>query len=104
MRILLMNVLTGALLLAGTAIASAQDVVVTPEEQTVIHEYVTKQHVEPITPPSDVEIAVGSTLPDSVEVHSLDVPEVKHKYSYVVVGKRTVLVEPETRKIVQIIE
>jgi hypothetical protein len=99
-----MNALTGTLLLAGTAIASAQDVVVTPEEQTVIHEYVTKQHVEPITPPSDVEIAVGSTLPDSVEVHSLDVPEVKHKYSYVVVGKRTVLVEPETRKIVQIIE
>jgi hypothetical protein len=65
---------------------------------------VTKQHVEPVTPPSDVDIAVGSTLPDSVEVHSLDVPEVKHKYSYVVVGKRTVLVEPETRKIVQIIE
>ena len=104
MRILLMNALTGALLLAGTAIASAQDVVVTPEEQTVIHEYVTKQHVEPVAPPSDVDIAVGSTLPDSVEVHSLDVPEVKHKYSYVVVGKRTVLVEPETRKIVQIIE
>lgn len=35
-------------------------------------------------------------------MHTLDVPDVK--YSYVVVGGQTVLVEPETRKIVHIMQ
>ena len=104
MRILHMNALAGILVLTGTAIASAQDVVVTPEEQTVIHQYVIEQRVEPVEPPSGVDVVVGSTLPETMEIRPLNVPEVKHKYSYVVVGKRTVLVEPETRKVVKIIE
>jgi hypothetical protein len=96
--------LASGLLLAGAGIAAADTVVVTPEEQTAIHEYVATQKITPVEPPAGVQISVGATLPDTVEVHSLDVPKVKTKYDYVVVGKQTVLVEPGTRKIVQVID
>lgn len=67
-------------------------------------EYVVKQHVEPVAPPSGVDITVGTTLPDTVEIHDLDVPDMKTRYSYVVVEGRTVLVELGTRRIVRVIE
>ena len=48
-----------------------------------------------------VELNIGSTLPETVEVHRFEeVPDVN--YEYVVVDNRTVLVEPGTRKIVKI--
>ena len=45
---------------------------------------------------------IGSTLDEKVELHKMDVPDMK--YRYVVVDNRTYLVEPETRKIVHIIQ
>lgn len=104
MKFHLTSAVAGAALLAGIGAAAAQTVVITPENETVIREYITTQEVEPITPPADVEITVGATLPETVEVHALEVPEIETRYSYVVVDGRTVLVEPETRKIVHIIE
>ena len=103
MRISNLWLATG-LLLGGAGFATADTVIVTPEEQTVIHDYVVTRKVQPIDPPSGAEITVGSTLPDTVEVQALDVPKLKTKYAYVVVGKQTVLVEPSTRKIIQVIE
>lgn len=103
MRIASLWIATG-LLLAGASVAAADTIVVTPEEQTAIRDYVVTQKVTPIDPPSGVEISVGATLPDTVEVHALDVPKVKTEYDYVVVGKQTVLVEPKTRKIIQVID
>jgi hypothetical protein len=94
----------GLFLLAGAGIAAADTLVLTPEETTTVHEYITTQKVTPVEPPAGFQISVGATLPEGVEVHALDVPKIKHKYEYVVIGKQTVLVEPETRKIVQVIE
>ncbi len=87
---------------AGMAVASAQDMIIAPEQETVIREYITTQKVAPIEAPADVQISVGSTLPDAVELHAIDVPDVK--YRFVVIGKQTVLVEPESRKIVRILD
>lgn len=100
----LKSVAVATLFLAGTGIVAAQDVVIAPEQETIIREYVVKQQVQPVAPPPGVEIAVGTTLPETVEVQTLDVPDVQTKYSYVVVDGRTVLVEPETRRIVHIIQ
>jgi hypothetical protein len=102
MRIDLTSAVAGLLLLGGAGLAAAQAVVIAPEQETVIREYVTKQQVAPAEVPADVQITVGSTLPDTVELHTLDVPDVK--YSYVVVGNQTVLVEPDTRKIVHVMQ
>jgi hypothetical protein len=93
--------LATSLLLGGVGFAAADTIVVTPEEQTAIRDYVVTQKVDP---PPGVQITVGATLPDTVEVHALDVPKMKTKYDYVVVGKQTVLVEPKTRKIIQVID
>ncbi|WP_353641707.1 DUF1236 domain-containing protein [Mesorhizobium sp. WSM2239] len=102
MKIHLTSAVAGLLLLGGAGFAIAQDVVIAPEQETVIREYVTTQKVAPAEVPADVQITVGSTLPDTVELHTLDVPDVN--YSYVVVGGQTVLVEPDTRKIVHIMQ
>ncbi|TIP86384.1 MAG: DUF1236 domain-containing protein [Mesorhizobium sp.] len=90
----------GFLLLAGIGAAAAQDVVVIePEQETVIREYVKKQPLASVKIPG-VELNIGSTLPETVELH--EVP--KTKYSYVVVDNRTVVVDPGTRKIIKVIE
>jgi hypothetical protein len=90
----------GFLLLAGIGAAAAQDVVVIePEQETVIREYVKKQPLASVKVPG-IELNIGSTLPETVELH--EVPDTK--YSYVVVDNRTVVVEPGTRKIIKVID
>lgn len=87
-----------------TASAFAQEIVIAPEQETVIREYVVKEKVAPIEVPADVQITVGSTLPDTVELHAIEAPDLTKQYSYVVVGGQTVLVEPGTRKIIHIMK
>lgn len=96
--------LTGAVLTAGIGAAMAQTVVISPENEVVIREYVVRQHVAPIEPPLEAEIIVGEPLPEAIEVYDLDVPELEPEYRYVVIDDRTVVVEPETRRIVHILE
>ncbi|WP_163272697.1 DUF1236 domain-containing protein [Chelativorans alearense] len=104
MKTLTTIALSGLLFAAGAGAASAQSVVISPEQETVIREYVTTQEVQPVAPPPDVTIEVGATLPETVELYPLEVPEAEVEYRYVVVDNRTILVEPQTREIVHIIE
>ncbi|WP_411969199.1 DUF1236 domain-containing protein [Mesorhizobium sp. B283B1A] len=94
-----MGITAAALFLAGAGAVVAQDVVIQPEQETVIKEYVKKQPLASVKVPG-VELNVGSTLPDTVELH--EVPNVR--YRYVVVDNQTVLVDPDTRKIVKVIQ
>jgi hypothetical protein len=90
----------GLTMCAGVSVTSAQDVVIAPEQDTVIREYVQKKPLASISVPG-VELNIGSTLPETVELHTFeDVPDMK--YQYVVVDNKTVLVEPDTRKIVKV--
>lgn len=104
MKRILSSIAAGLLFFAGAGVTAAQTVVVSPEQETVIREYVTTHEVQPAQIPSDVAVEVGTTLPDTVELHMIDTPDVSVEYRYVVVDGQTVLVEPETREIVQIIE
>ncbi|MER8766973.1 DUF1236 domain-containing protein [Mesorhizobium sp. M0968] len=97
MRMHLSTAAAGFLLLAGVGAAAAQDVVIEPQQETVIKEYVHKQPLASVKIPG-VELNIGSTLPDTVELR--EVPNVK--YRYVVVDNRTVLVDPSTRRIVKV--
>ncbi|ESY79170.1 DUF1236 domain-containing protein [Mesorhizobium australicum] len=87
------------LLLAGVGAAAAEDVIIQPEQETVIKEYVHKQPLASVKVPG-VELNVGTALPDTVELH--EVPNVKYRYT--VVDNRTVIVDPSTRKIIKIIQ
>jgi hypothetical protein len=100
MKTVLSPAIAGLMMCAGVAVATAQDVVIAPEQETVIREYVEKKPLASISVPG-VELNIGSTLPETVEVHRFeDAPDIN--YEYVVVDNRTVLVEPGTRKIVKI--
>jgi hypothetical protein len=46
----------------------------------------------------DDDVAVGATLPESVEVHRIP----NYQYSYVEVNRQPVLVDPGTRRIVYV--
>jgi len=96
--------LAGFLFLGTAGMAFGQTVVIAPEQETVIREYVTTHQIEPIEVPADVVVEVGSVLPETIELHPIEAPDVEVEYRYVVVDGRTVLVEPDTREIVHIIE
>jgi hypothetical protein len=94
---------TLATLALGAALAVpalADTIVVSPEQETVIREYVTTHSVAPATV-TGVEVSVGTVLPETVELHAIDVPDVT--YRYVVVDGQTLLVDPGTRKIVHVV-
>jgi hypothetical protein len=93
--------LAGIILASSASLASAQTVVIDPDKEVVIREYVDKQTTASIDLPG-VSLSVGATLPETVEVHRIDVPDVK--YSYAVVSGKTYVVEPDTRKVVHILD
>ncbi len=101
MKLHLAGAMAGLTMLAGIGASAAQDVIITPEQEVVIREYVQKKPLASIDLPG-VELNIGSTVPETVELRALEVPDVT--YRYVVVGNRTVLVDPGTRRIVRIIE
>jgi len=72
---------------------------VTPEQRTVVRQYV---HKHPLASVSllGVELNVGSALPDTVELQQ--VPDVQYRYA--IVDNHTVLVDPRTRRIVEVIQ
>lgn len=94
---------TGLLAFFGVNAALAQTVVIAPEQETIIREYVVRQQVEPV-PDIDVELTVGSVVPDEVVVRRVEAPEITTEYEYVVIDGRTALVEPGSRRIVHIID
>jgi hypothetical protein len=93
--------LAGIVLLGGIQIAAAQTVVIAPEQETVIREYVKKKPIASIDL-HGVELNIGSTVPDTVEIHKIDAPDIA--YSYTVVGGRTYVVESGTRKVVKVLD
>ncbi|CAN7744581.1 DUF1236 domain-containing protein [Mesorhizobium amorphae] len=97
MKIHLTTAAASLFILLGVGAAAAEDVIIQPEEDTVIQEYVKKEPLASIKLPG-VELNVGTALPDTVELR--EVPNVK--YRYVVIDNRTVLVDPGTRKIVKV--
>ncbi len=99
MRTYMKPILASLVLAAGIHVASAQDVVIAPEQETVIREYVRSKPIASIDLPG-VELNIGSTVPETVELHRIEKPDVA--YSYTVVGDRTVIVDPGTRKIIKV--
>jgi hypothetical protein len=80
---------------------------VKPEERTVIHDYVVKEKVRPA--PIREEVTIGAAVPTDVELQPVpeaiytQVPEAK-RYEMFDWGGRVVFVDPDSRKIVQIVE
>ena len=93
----------GLVAFAGYAVAQTT-VVVSPEQETVIREYEVTHQPAPVEVPADLTLEVGTALPETIELQPLEAPNLDVQYRYFVVDGRTVLVEPETRKIIHIIQ
>lgn len=97
------STIAATILFAGTALAAAQTVVITPEQETIVREYV-KTNPVVVERPSNFELIVGAIVPDILKPGELAENTLPNKYQYVVIDGRTVLIEPETRKVVHIID
>ena len=95
------NMIAASILLAGTALAAAQTVVITPEQETVVREYV-KTNPVVVERPSNFELVVGALIPDILKPGELAENTLPNKYQYVVIDGRTALIDPGTRKVVHI--
>jgi hypothetical protein len=87
-----------------TGSAPAASVTIAPEQRTRIKTYVTEKKVKAITVKE--KIAVGATLPADVELVAVPSdwgPELS-SFRYVYTDNRIALVEPSSRRVVQIIE
>lgn len=85
----------------GTGMAT---ITIEPAQRTRIKQYVTEHKVKPVT--IKERVTVGATLPADVELVAVPSdwgPELS-RYRYVYVGDDIVLVEPSSRRVVQVIE
>ena len=85
----------------GVAVTDSEGIVV--EQRPAFREYVIREHVPTYTIPD--RVIVGGVLPEA-GVTYYDVPQTfgATPYRYTVVNGQTVLVEPRTRRIVQVID
>lgn len=97
-----------AVLIALSGAAYAQTTIVTQDPVTTnstvvlpgeVRTYVMQQSVPSVSYQGD--IAVGTALPDTVEVHTVDG---YNDYAYTVVNERGVIVNPQTRTVIQVLE
>ncbi|WP_246696334.1 DUF1236 domain-containing protein [Mesorhizobium sp. SARCC-RB16n] len=99
MKTTLIPAVAGLALLAGLGFALADEIIVTPEQQTVVKEYVHKHKIASVNV-LGLELGIGSAVPDTVELQT--VPDVKYRYA--VINDHTVLIDPSSRKVIQVIE
>jgi hypothetical protein len=104
MKRTLIGVAAAAVVATG---ALAQTVVIEPQQRTVIRNYVVKERVRPIE--LRERVIVGATIPAEVELTPVpetiyaEVPSLR-PYRYFVWDDRFVLVEPSSRRVLQIVE
>ncbi|AZO81861.1 MULTISPECIES: DUF1236 domain-containing protein [unclassified Bosea (in: a-proteobacteria)] len=100
----LLGLVAASALVASSAVVAQTTVMIGQPEQTRIKEYVVKEKMKPVTIKENV--TVGATLPSDVELHTApnDWGPSVTKYRYVYTDNHVVLVEPSTRRVVQIIQ
>jgi len=87
-----------------TTTESAGTVTIAPEQRTKIKQYVTTSKPKSVT--LKERVTVGATLPADVELQAVPSdwgPSVS-RYRYVYSGDNVVLVEPSSRKVIQVID
>ncbi len=102
---LLAAVPAGAQTTVTTTTETTGSITIAPEKRTIIRERLST--AKPVTVQENV--TVGWTVPETVELQTVpdtivsDIPDVKG-YRYFVYNDNVVLVDPETRKVVTIVE
>jgi len=87
----------------GESVIGDDDAGIAVDQRPAFREYIVREHVPSYTVPD--RVIVGGVLPE-YGVTYYDVPQTfgASPYRYTVVNGQTVLVEPRTRRIVQVVE
>jgi hypothetical protein len=104
MRRVWIAALAAAGIATGGAVQAQLTIEISPEQRTVIKEYVVKQRVRPAR--ITERIAVGAVLPTEVELVAVpsDWGPSLARYRYIYWDDRVVLVEPSSRRVIRIID
>lgn len=95
--------LFAAALMSSAALAqTTTTTTITTEQSGKIKSYFMKE--KPKSVKVQESVAIGATLPATVELHTFPADVGVTQYRYTMVNDRAVLVEPSSRKIIQIIE
>src|SRR5262245_36941061 len=103
-RTLLMTVAAVSLLASAPSYAQTTVIEISPEQRTTIREHVVRERIPAATIPG--EVRVGVVLPGTVELAPVPDtwgPSVR-RYRYVHWNNHVVLVEPSSRRVIQIID
>jgi hypothetical protein len=84
--------------------SASASVTISPEQRTRIKQYVVEKKVKPVVVKE--RVAVGATLPADVELAAVpgDWGPEMGRYRYVYSDDRVMLVEPSSRRVVQVID
>lgn len=97
--------MVSALMAAATGSAAyAQTIVLEPEDEIIVREYVLTQPRRHVVIPEGYEVVIGERLPDTIVVEPLDPVGFEQELEYVFIGDRAVLVDPQTREIVTVLD
>ncbi len=92
---------------SGTAVTTGGttgSVTIQPEVRTKVKQYVTTSKPKAVTAPSGFTVSTGAVLPQTVELEAFPADVGVTQYRYVQIGGQTVLVEPSSRRIVEVIQ
>ena len=101
-RLYLTLVVTASMLASGQALA--QVITLQPEQRTIIREYVERESVPVIEIERD--LTVGQSVPEEVELSTIPQqwgPGMSN-YRYIYTDDRVYLIEPSSRRIIQVID
>ncbi|BBK38754.1 hypothetical protein STAQ_38320 [Allostella sp. ATCC 35155] len=82
-----------------TTTTTTRSTTLAPEQRTVVQEYVVQQRRPSVTV-ENYEVRPGTVLPPTVQFYA--VPQVD-QYRYSVVNNRQVIVDPQTRQVIEIL-
>ena len=74
-----------------------------PEVRTRVHRYVTTTRTNVVQVPTGFTVTTGAVLPGNIVLQAFPADIGVTQYQYVIIGQQPVLVEPRTRRIVEII-
>jgi hypothetical protein len=87
----------------GGAVGAVVGGTLAPQEQVAVRQYVVRQSVPSVR--VQEQVVVGAPLPQTVQLHAIPADVgVQTQYRYSVVNDQTVLVDPSTRRVVQVLQ
>lgn len=99
-----LGLVAGGAALAQTSTTTTTSTTVTTDQKAKIKAFMMKDKPKSVAAPTGFTVTSGATLPSTVELQSFPADVGVTSYRYSVVGDRTVVVDPGTRKIIEVIE